>query len=146
MATIQDVYNAFLAKMTEDEWVDWDKADRERDWRTLFDGALPLFKFPRVSLEVDENGNFKDKVTNTEIQIIATFMKVLWLDRTILSWENVKPLYAERDFSQANLVKELKNLLESEHERALKLESNYYRSIDNQPYNYRALAGDNYGE
>ena len=146
MATIQDVYNAFLAKMTEDEWVGWDKADRERDWRTLFDGALPLFKFPRVSLEVDENGNFKDKVTNTEIQIIATFMKVLWLDRTILSWENVKPLYSERDFSQANLVKELKNLLESEHERAAKLESNYYRSIDNHPYNYRALAGDDDGE
>jgi hypothetical protein len=30
---------------------------------------------------------------------LATYMKCEWLNRTILTWENVKPLYEERDFS-----------------------------------------------
>ena len=54
----------------------------------------------------DETGeeNFADDLNNEEIQILATYMKCEWLNRTILTWENVKPLYEERDFSQANLL------------------------------------------
>jgi hypothetical protein len=47
-------------------------------------------------------------LSNFEIQILAGYMKCEWLERTILSWENVKPLYVERDFSQANLLDKLK--------------------------------------
>lgn len=143
MASIYDVYDAFLPKMLEDEWLNWTDEERERDWRALLNAVIPWFKFPRVSLEIDEFGNFVDKdVSNEEIQILATYMKCEWLNREILSWENVKPLYVERDFSQANLIDKLKQLLDREEYKALKLERIYYRSLKGKPFNYSKLAGE----
>lgn len=134
------VYEAFLAKILEDEWQAWTREDVERDWRLILDGAIPYFKFPRKSLEI-EGDCFVDDLDNEEIQILATYMKCEWLNRTILTWENVKPLYEERDFSQANLIDKLHSLVDREEKKARRLESIYYRSIKNKPYNYRGFAG-----
>ena len=143
MASVYDIYDAFLSKMLEDEWLHWADEERYEDWRSLLDAAIPYFKFPRVSLEIDENGFFIDEAfSNEEIQILATYMKCEWLNRTILTWENVKPLYVERDFSQANLIDKLKQLLEREEYKALKLERIYYRSRKGKPFTYSQLAGD----
>lgn len=139
MTEFQVVYDAFLGKILEDEWNDWDLEDIETDWHTLLMGAIPQFKFPRVSLEVNDEG-FEDDLNNEEIQILATYMKCEWLNRTLMSWENVKPLYEERDFSQANLIDKFKNNLQAEQKNAEKLEAKYYRSIRRQPYDYTRLA------
>ena len=69
-------------------------------------------------------------------------MKCEWWNRTILTWENVKPLYEERDFSQANLLDKFKELLGREEYKALKLERIYYRSIKGKPFDYSRLAGE----
>ena len=69
-------------------------------------------------------------------------MKCEWLNRTILTWENVKPLYEERDFSQANLIDKFIKLLEQEKRNALNLERIYYRVIKGKPFDYSKLAGD----
>lgn len=140
MASIYDVYDAFLAKMLEDEWLNWTDEEREEDWRALLDAAIPYFKFPRVSLEIEDEQFVDENVSNEEIQILATYMKCEWLNRTILTWENVKPLYVERDFSQANLIDKLKQLLEREEYKALKLERIYYRSRKGRPFTYGKLA------
>ena len=142
MASVYDVYDAFLSKMLEDEWLNWTDEEREEDWRSLLDAAIPYFKFPRVSLDI-ENDKFVDEAfSNEEVQILATYMKVEWLNRTIMTWENVKPLYVERDFSQANLIDKLKQLLEREEYKALKLERIYYRSRQKKPFDYSKLAGE----
>ena len=142
MVSVYDVYDAFLSKMLEDEWLNWTEEEREEDWFSLLQAAIPYFKFPRVSLEID-NGVFVDEnFSNEEVQLLATYMKVEWLNRTILTWENVKPLYVERDFSQANLIDKLKQLLEREEYKALKLERIYYRSRKGKPFEYGKLAGD----
>ena len=142
MRSIQDVYDAFLSKMLEDEWLNWTEEEIKTDWYSLFQAAVPYFKFPRVSLEVRDDYFVDEKVGNFEIQILATYMKCEWLNRTILTWENVKPLYVERDFSQANLIDKLRILLEKEEKKALKLENLYYRSIDGLPFDYTQLAGE----
>lgn len=142
MTPIQAVYDAFLNKMLEDEWLNWDKEEIEADWRELLNGAIPFFKFPRVSLEIDGDYFVDENVSNDEVQILANYMKCEWLNRTILTWENVKPLYEERDFSQANLLDKFKELLEREEYKALKLERIYYRSIKGKPFKYSSLAGD----
>ena len=67
-------------------------------------------------------------------------MKCEWLNRTIMTWENVKPLYEERDFSQANLLDKFNDMLTAELKNAAKLEAKYYRSIQRQPYDYTRLA------
>ena len=67
-------------------------------------------------------------------------MKCEWLNRTILTWENVKPLYDEKDFSQANLLDKFNKMLVQEKKNARKLESLYYRSINGKPYKYSKWA------
>lgn len=69
-------------------------------------------------------------------------MKCEWLNRTILSWENVKPLYEERDFSQANLLDKFNQMLKEEKYNAEKLERIYYRSRKGKPFNFSKLAGE----
>ena len=139
MTPYEKVYDAFLSKVLEDEWGAWTIDEVKRDLNQLLDGAIPWFKFPRVSLERDRCG-FKEDLNSEEIQILATYMKCEWLNRSILTWENVKPLYEERDFSQANLIDKLEGMLEQERKTAARLEGNYYRAIKGKPFKYRRLA------
>lgn len=140
MTSFDTVYTAFLSKILDDEWESWSESEIEEDLFTLLQAAVVRFKFPRVSLEFDNSGFIND-LTNNEVQILACYMKCEWLNRTILTWENVKPLYDERDFSQANLLDKFNAMLAAEQKHAAKLESIYYRSIDGKPFPYRNLAG-----
>ena len=141
MTNFQVVYDAFLGKILDDEWAQWYEEDIQEDWKSLLMGALPWFKFPRTSFEIDEEENaFVEDLSNEEVQILATYMKCEWLNRTILTWENVKPLYEERDFSQANLLSKFNETLAAEKKNAAKLESIYYRSVNRKPFDYTQLA------
>lgn len=139
MTDYQVVYDAFLARILEDEWEQWELDEAKEDWRQILEAALPWFKFPRVSLEHDENG-FSGDLSREEIQIIANYMKCEWLNRCVMTWENVKPLYVERDFSQANLLDKLHKMIELERKNALALESVYYRSRNGKPFDFSRLA------
>ena len=141
MTPFQKVYDAFLATMLEDEWQLWTEYEVLQDLRALLMTALPQFRFPRVDLSIEKD-NFVGELNNTEIQILARYMKCEWLNRSILTWENIKPLYEERDFSMANMLDKLYDSLEFEKKEAKRIESIYYRSIDNKPFDYRKLAGD----
>lgn len=141
MTQYQVVYDAFLAKILDDEWDSWLTSEAEQDWRQILEGAIPWFKFPRVSLERNENG-FVNDLGQAEIQVLANFMKCEWLDRIILSWDNIKPLYTERDFSPANMLDKLKAKFEQAKLLADKMESNYYRSIDGKPFKFSELANN----
>ena len=139
MTSFDVVYTAFLSKILVDEWDTWTEAEVEEDLFTLLQAAIARFKFPRVSLEYTSEG-FTDTLTNDEVQILASYMKCEWLNRNILTWENVKPLYEERDFSQANLLDKFNNMLAAEQSQAAKLEAIYYRSVKKRPFAYRRLA------
>ena len=140
MTPFEDIYAAFLSRILEDEWQQWMIEEAEQDWRQILENAITWFKFPRVSLERD-NAGFKEKLTDAEIQVIADYMKCEWLNRCIMTWENVKPLYEERDFSQANLLDKLNQTKESEFKKAQWRESVYYRSIKGKPFDFSQLAG-----
>jgi hypothetical protein len=65
MTTLTDVYDAFLAKVNDDEWAHcYSKEDLEwftKDWRAFLNSALPYFTLPRCGLEIDEDTQtFKD--------------------------------------------------------------------------------------
>ena len=116
MISINAVYEAFLSKMLEEEWLNWTDEEIERDWRALLNGAIPYFKFPRVSLEIDDNGYFVDEnVGNEEIQILATYMKCEWLNREILTWENFPENFTHENIGKLeNLAREARYRLISE--------------------------------
>lgn len=140
MTPFNKVYAAFLSRILEDEWQQWMLEEAEQDWRQIMENAITWFKFPRVSLEHNDEGFISD-LGQAEIQIIADFMKCEWLNRCIMTWENVKPLYEERDFSQANLLDKLTSTLESERKNAQWRESIYYRSRNGKPFDFSKLAG-----
>ena len=139
MTPYTKVYEAFLARILEDEWENWLLDEAMADWEQILHMAIPHFKFPRVSLE-QVDGGFSGDLGIEEIQILANFMKVEWLNRCIMTWENVKPLYVERDFSQANLLDKLGAMLKNEQANAEKMESIYYRSRKGRPFDFSKLA------
>lgn len=147
MKTLMDVYDAFLGKVNEDDWSNcYSKEDLQwllKDWRVLLNAALAYFKFPRCSVEINElTQSFSDeRMSQDEIQVIATYMKYEWLKRTVDSWENIKTQYSEEDFSQANLLKTFISLKAQVLEEADYLERIYYRSRNKKPFHYSRLAG-----
>ena len=149
------VYDAFLGRITADEWtLEEELAIVERDWQELLKMAIFRFKYPRVSLEVeqldDENSEspqlhsyqFVDDLTNDEIQLLALYMKHEWIKRCIASWENIRQLYADKDFSQENHLDKL-NKLEAEVKIEIDdAESIYDRSRGKRPAElFKKLAG-----
>ena len=145
------VYDAFLAKITADEWtLEEELAIVERDWQELLRSAIFRFKYPRVSLdieEVDTDTEFKmyqfmDDLTNDEIQLLALYMKHEWIKRCIASWENIRQLYADKDFSQANHLDKLNKLEAAVEVEVHKAEGIYDRSRGKRPAElFKKLAG-----
>ena len=138
MTPYSKVYEAFLSKILEDEWGNWTIDEMEIDLHQIMHAAIPYFKFPRVSLDARDEVNqaFEGDLSNEEIQIIASYMKCEWLNRSIMTWENIRPMYSEKDFSPANLLDKLNQTLITERKNALRMESYYYRSIKGKPYDY----------
>lgn len=145
------VYNAFLARITADEWtLEEELAIVERDWQELLSMAIFRFKYPRVSLEVEESVDEDDvktkqfvrDLTNDEIQLLALYMKHEWVKRCIASWENIRQLYADKDFSQANHLDKLNKLEAAIALEVHKAEGIYDRSRSKRPADlFKRLAG-----
>ena len=150
------VYDAFLARITADEWtLEEELAIVERDWQELLKMAIFRFKYPRVDLEVEELDEDEEKpegqlrkyqfvndLTNDEIQLLALYMKHEWVKRCIASWENIRQLYADKDFSQANHLDKLNKLEAAVNLEIHKAEGVYDRSRAKRPADlFKKLAG-----
>lgn len=148
------IYDAFLARITADEWtLEEELAIVERDWQELLRMAVFRFKYPRVSLEteaLEDNSDlsvptamqFKDDLSNDEIQLLALYMKHEWVKRCIASWENIRQLYADKDFSQANHLDKLNKLEAAIALEIHKAEGVYDRSRNKRPAElFKKLAG-----
>ena len=143
------VYDAFLARITADEWtLEEELAIVERDWQELLRMGIFRFKYPRVSLEFEQVNDelphyqFIEDLTNDEIQLLALYMKHEWVKRCIASWENIRQLYADKDFSQANHLDKLNKLESAISEEIHKAEGIYDRSRGKRPSEiFKKLAG-----
>lgn len=146
------VYDAFLARITADEWtLEEELAIVERDWQELLKMSVFRFKYPRVSLEFEEitstntdmpQYQFTDDLTNDEIQLLALYMKHEWIKRCIASWENIRQLYADKDFSQANHLDKLNKLESAVNMEIRHAEGIYDRSRQKRPAAlFQKLAG-----
>lgn len=143
LTPVQALYDAFLALIESDEWDVLEELQAEMDFKQLALAAKPWFKFPRASLEWDTEGKFftDEKIGNEEIQVLALFMKSLWYDRVVDSWENLRPYYTERDFSPGKMLGEFRGRAEEQLKKAKDLEKVYYRSIKGKPFDYKTFAG-----
>ena len=148
MVTLQQVYDNFLSRITDDEWSDCNVTEEDlewmtADWRAILNQAIPYFKFPRCSLLVDDiTQTFVDpKMSDDEVNILAVYMKLQWVKRSIDTWENIKTQYDEHEFSQAHLLNQFIKLKAQAEEEAKDLEAIYYRAPSKAPFKYGRLAG-----
>lgn len=155
------IYEAFLARITADEWtLEEEYSIVERDWQQLLDIAIFRFKYPRVSLEkqavegiecteledtstyVGSTNCFVADLNQDEIQLLALYMKHEWVKRCIASWENIRQLYADKDFSQANHLDKLNKLEAAIADEVHMAEGIYDRSRGKLPAEkFKKLAG-----
>ena len=141
MATpLQDVYDAFLSKIEADDWmlsgIEGDLVSEEilKDWRMLLNAAIMQFRYPRVSLDYDkESAVFTDDLGNDEIQILANLMKLEWIRRCISTWDNIRQLYSDKDFSQANFLDKLNKTGEQVRDECRLMLDRYGRSTNYKP-------------
>ena len=143
----QAIYDSFLARISSDEWVLPDEMYiAQRDWFEFLKMAIFRFRFPRKSLEYDvEQMAFNEELDDAEIQVLAIYMKQEWVKRCVASWEEIRMLYSNKDFSQANHLDKLIKLSDQLELECAKSAATYYRSIHGRPYDYTKLAGKKHG-
>jgi len=143
----QAIYDSFLARISSDEWVLPDEMYiAQHDWFEFLKMAIFRFRFPRKSLEYDtDQMAFNEELDDAEIQMLAIYMKHEWVKRCVASWEEIKMLYSNKDFSQANHLDKLIKLSEQLELECVKSSATYYRSIKGRPYDYTKLAGKKRG-
>ena len=143
----QAIYDSFLARISSDEWVLPDEMYiAQHDWFEFLKMAICRFRFPRKSLEYDiDQMAFNEELDDAEIQMLAIYMKHEWVKRCVASWEEIKMLYSNKDFSQANHLDKLIKLSEQLELECVKSSATYYRSIKGRPYDYTKLAGKKRG-
>lgn len=139
----QVVFDAFLARVNEIKWASPDDLwIAERDWLELMKIAIFRFRYPRVDLEMAKDQlYFVNDIGAQEVQVLAVFMKHEWVKRCVASWENIKMLYSNKDFSQANHLDKLIKLSDQVAEECCEAERIYSRSVNGKPFNYMQFAG-----
>lgn len=126
MTPFSVVYKAFLSKITDDMYMEFTKQDTQKMLNELLESAIPMFEFPRKSLDTipteeddEEDGYFESDLTKEEVRIIAAYMIEEWISQQLASVENIRMKYSGSDFkltSQANHMSKLQSL-KKEYER-----------------------------
>lgn len=122
MATgFNKIYKRFYSKITDDMYMELDQAQTDTLVFELLENAIDWFEFPRVDLSRYDKDNecFNITLSNEEINILAIYMVVAWLDQQLATIENVRMKYSGSDFkftSQANHISKL-TALRKEYER-----------------------------
>lgn len=140
---LQSVYDSFLASVTADDWMlEEDMWVIEQDWLMLLNKAIDRFERPHISLQINESEDaFVEALTSQEIQLLARYMKLEWLNRCIADWRQIKQLYSNKDFSQANHLDKLLKLQRSVEFDCFKAQRRYRRAYEGKVFDFGQLAG-----
>ena len=87
MTSVKTIYAAFLGKINDFDKSLLPQEVLEEDMRGSLNSAMVYFRLPHISLELNEDGDFQNTLTNDEIQILAVLMKREWYKRFIADYE-----------------------------------------------------------
>lgn len=126
-----DVYNTFLAKITDYDLPKFDDTSKEEILYSCMKSACVNFKKVCIVNLYDRDETlkqFNNALDDEVIDIISELMIIEWLKPKVLSTENLKNCLNTKDFSlfsPANLLKEIRETLTSTKDNARKLINNY---------------------
>ena len=141
------IYTSFFSKITADMYMELDRKQTEGMLQELLIGAIPWFEFPKVNIfDYDEDmETFNIHLNNEEINILATYMIVGWLDQQLASVENTRMKYSGSDFkftSQANHMQKLLQLKKDYERTGFHLQRLYKRRTQDKNGIQRSTFGD----
>ena len=150
MATkFSEVYNLFLAKVTDDMYMELTIEDTKKLLQDLLIASIFKFEFPRVDLteykEIDGEMSFIADVSVVEQNILATYMVVEWIGQQLASVEMTRLKYSGSDFkftSQANHLQKLLTLKQDYEREGFHLQRLYKRRRKNDKGIMESTFGD----
>ena len=132
MATpFEDVYDFFLAKVTDYSFVDFTQIELEEEFEKYLRSATTKFMSAgevRLSRDFTKK-EFKNDLSDLEKEIISLLMVIEYLNPKIIATENMKQFLASREYkiySQANHLSkmvDLKNQIKSESQHLMSMYS-----------------------
>lgn len=110
--TLQDVYNAFLSKITDYDYLKLSEEDLNEELAMKLKSAIAKFMIAD-DIEINEyTEEFNRKLTYLEIEILSYGMVLAWIEPLVNNVELMKQRLSSKDFSiysQANHLAELNN-------------------------------------
>mgnify|MGYP000000523977 CR=1 FL=1 len=128
MTSLNEVYDAFFALITDDMYMEITEEETRADCRELLEASLPLFEFPDKLIDI-VGDSFNVDLSREERNILAYGMLQIWLQRQITSIDVVRQKFSGTDFkltSQASHLQRLMTLMtntKNEHRRLQMLHS-----------------------
>lgn len=131
--SFQEVYDFFLAGITDDMFLELTKEDTEAMLEEILLAALPHFEFPRWSDPFDVD--LKEKTFNTvltleEKMIIRQYMISEWIGFQLATVDLIRQKYSGSDFkftSQASHIKQLSEMKKQYEQKGFHLQRVYCR-------------------
>lgn len=132
--SFQEMYDFFLAGITDDMFMEMTKEDTEELLEEILIGGLQYFEFPRQDIfNLDLiNKTFTVKLTAEEMLIIRQYMISQWLGYQLANIDLVRQKYSGSDFkftSQASHLKQLKDLKIEYEAQGMRLQRLYNRRM-----------------
>ena len=131
--SFQDMYDFFLAGITDDMYMEMTEEDTEEVLQELLVAAINSFEFPHwaTPFVLDLNNKvFTVKLTTTEMVILRLYMICEWLGYQIANADLVRQKYSGSEFrltSQASHIKQLVAMKQDYELKALKMQRLYSR-------------------
>lgn len=131
--SFQEVYDFFLAGITDDMFLELTKEDTEAMLEEILLAALPHFEFPRWSdpFDIDlEEKTFNTVLTLEEKMIIRQYMISEWIGFQLATVDLIRQKYSGSDFkftSQASHIKQLSEMKKQYEQKGFHLQRVYCR-------------------
>jgi len=135
MVSFDILYSQFLSSISSYTLAQLSDSEIQEELFNFAVRAITSFKFPKVALtytfnETEFQYYFDNNVTQKELNVILSYMKVAWIDYVISKEERFQNQYYDdnvRTFSIGNLLAQLNRLYENLVEKAKNDEYNYGR-------------------
>jgi hypothetical protein len=139
------IFDAYFTKVKDDFYDTLDKIELEIELIQIMKAALPRFLYPKVDLEDrdDVTQVFNEDLTNAEVQIIATLMNQVWVEKQISDIEITRQVFKDHDFQLTSQASHLRSLLvlQSTLESQVTRMMHNYSKVKNREPDFSGLAG-----
>ena len=140
------VFDSFLSKIEDSTYLALTDPEIETDLTKLLNSSLIHFTYPKVDIfsKDDENLEFLNDISYSEIEIIARCMVKEWTGRKIRNIKLIEQALSDRDFKLTSQANHLQALLDLQKYNDSEIENllTKYSYSNNLKADYSGLAGD----